>query len=251
MELTCFWNFRAYHLDMRQLHETQLQILKKLLFAAELRYAQIKPDPEMENNQFDFHLDQLVDGGYIAKKEKGYSLTNFGKEYANRMDTEEVLIAKQSKISAWVCCIREEKERKQYLIYTRLKQPFYGCQGFMSGKVKYGEKIIDAAKRELREETGLEGEPKIVNAKHFLVYDKETNGLVEDKFMYLCVVRNPTGELRPHVEGLYRWVDELDVKKFITNPFEPIGEFLKYLRQADGFDGQVTIEEIDHWSDKF
>ena len=52
---------------MRQLHEIQLQILKKLLFASGLRYAQIKPDPQMENNQFDFHLDQLIDGGYVEK----------------------------------------------------------------------------------------------------------------------------------------------------------------------------------------
>jgi len=236
---------------MKQLHEIQLQILKRLLFANELRYAQVKPDQGMENNQFDFHLDQLIDGGYVAKKDKSYKLTNFGKEYANRMDTEEVVVAKQSKISAWICCTREGNKQKQFLIYTRLKQPFYGCQGFMSGKVRYGEKVVDAARRELKEETGLGGEPQIVSVKHFLVYDKTTNELVEDKIMVLCVVKNPKGDLKPHNEGLYQWVGEPDLRKHITNPFEPIDEFLKYLYEAKKFKGKVSFIEIEHWTSKF
>src|SRR3989344_584214 len=215
---------------MSQLHEIQLKILKNLLFADGLRYAKMKPDPEIENNQFDFHLDQLTEGGYIDKRDKVYKLTNFGKEYANRMDTEEVVVAKQSKVSAWVCCTRRRGGQVEYLIYTRLKQPFYGCQGFMSGKVKYGEKVIDAARRELGEETGLVGEPKIVSIKHFLVYDKQSNVLVEDKFMFLCLAKNPVGEIRPHDEGKYEWVGEIDLKKYVTNHFESWEAFEKQVK---------------------
>lgn len=232
---------------MKQLHGVQLQILKKLLFANELRYSQVKPDPEMENNQFDFHLDQLISGGYVEKKNKTYKLTNFGKEYANRMDTEEVLIAKQSKISAWICCRR----KNQYLIYTRLKQPFYGCQGFMSGKVKYGEKIVEAAERELEEETGLKGKPQIVSIKHFLVFDKQSNELVEDKFMFLCLMENPTGELRPHDEGKYEWINENNLKSYVINHFESWRAFEKQLEEIKSFKGEIKLEEIDHWSEKF
>ncbi len=234
------------------MHEIQLQILKKLLFAKELRYTDLKPDVEMENNQLDFHLDKLIAEGYIENGEKHYFLTNLGKEYANRMDTDQVVIAKQSKVTAWICCSRRNGKAKQYLIYTRLKQPFYGCQGFMSGKVRYGEKVVDAARRELLEETGLKGSPQIVSIKHFLVYDKSTKELVEDKFMFLCLVKNPQGSLSPdETEGKYQWVDEDNLRTYITNPFEPIDELLSYLEETQKFTGQMTLHEVDHYSDKF
>jgi len=237
---------------MKQLHNIQLEILKQLLFAPSLRYSKLKPSSKMENNQFNFHLDQLIDGGYITKDGRDYSLTNFGKEYANRMDTEQTIIAKQSKISAWVCCIRTFGGKKQYLIYTRLKQPFYGCQGFISGKVAYGEKVLEAARRELKEETGLEGNAQIVSIKHFLVFDKATNELVEDKFMFLCLIKNPQGSLNPdETEGKYQWVNDENLRTYITNPFEPIDELLGYLEETKKFTGRITLSEIDHWSAKF
>ncbi|KKR91981.1 MAG: NUDIX hydrolase [Candidatus Woesebacteria bacterium GW2011_GWA1_41_13b] len=236
---------------MKQLHNTQLEILKKLLFASSLRYARLKPDPEMENNQFNFHLNQLIDGGYVIKGGRNYGLTNFGKEYANRMDTDQTIIAKQSKISAWVCCIRTMGGKKQYLIYTRLKQPFYGCQGFMSGKVAYGEKVLEAAKRELKEETGLQGNAQIVSIKHFLVFDKTTNELVEDKFMFLCLVKNPTGKLTANNEGKYEWVEENKFKQYVTNHFESFPAFMKQVEEIKSYNGQVSLQEINHWSSKF
>src|SRR3989344_2695226 len=108
---------------MRQLHPIQLRILKKLLFADGLRYTQIKPDPEMENNQFDFHLDQLIKERLVVKQNGIYQLTSVGKEYANRMDTDQVVISKQAKISAWICVMREKSGETAFLrlsgIYIR------------------------------------------------------------------------------------------------------------------------------------
>lgn len=44
---------------MKQYHDVQLKILRKLLFAQSLPYSQLKPDEKMENNQLSFHLDKL------------------------------------------------------------------------------------------------------------------------------------------------------------------------------------------------
>lgn len=205
----------------------------------------------MENNQFDFHLDQLIKERLVMKQNGIYQLTSIGKEYANRMDTDQVVISKQAKISAWICVMREKSGETDFLIYTRLKQPFYGCQGFISGKLKYGEKIIAAAKRELLEETGLTGNPELVNIKHFLVYDKKTNELIEDKFMYLCRVINPKGIIKSNEEGEHMWVNEAEMRLKITHPFEDIEELIKYAMEAKKFDGTIKLFEIDHWSEKF
>ena len=138
---------------MKQLHDIQIQILKNLLFSASLKYYQLKPNKELENNKFNFHLNRLIDCGYITKRNQYYELTNTGKEYANRIGTDTHLRL-QGKISVVVIITRNKDT--ETLIYTRLKHPFYGCQGHLSGKVYWGETLDDAAKRELKEETNLD-----------------------------------------------------------------------------------------------
>lgn len=236
---------------MKQLHPIQLQILKKLLFAKQLRYHETKPDKEMENNQFGFHLDQLISDSYILKENKHYLLTNFGKEYANRLDSQETTIARQAKVSVMICCLRGTNKETEYLIYTRLKQPFYGCQGFLSGKVKFGETIEQAVRRELKEEANLEGDPEIINIKHYLVYNKVGKELLEDKFMFYCQVKNPSGQLKGNDEGKFAWVAEKDLKTHVTNHFESWTAFKNHLNEVKKFSGHVVVQEIYHESEKF
>jgi len=236
---------------MKQQHKIQLEILKKLLFADKLRYSNLKPSFDMENNQFDFHLKELIKAGYVEKDSRFYFLTGMGKEYANRMDTDKVAMNQQAKISVWFCCRRKNKDEFQYLIYTRLKQPFYGCQGFPSGKVQYGETVVKAATRELKEETNLKSTPRIVMIKHYLVFDKKDKNLLEDKFMFLCLFENPSGALKTNNEGKYDWVSKKDIEKYVTNHFESFPVFQKQIDLIDNFDGNITFIEEKHFSSKF
>jgi hypothetical protein len=43
--------------------------------------------------------------GYVKKDEHKYSLTDTGKEYTTRLDTDDITIIKQSKLSAWIGCV--------------------------------------------------------------------------------------------------------------------------------------------------
>lgn len=236
---------------MKQLHELQRIILKKLLFAPHLRYSDMKPSKDTENNQFQFHVDTLTTMGYITKSDRYYELTQSGKEYANRIDTDTTEVKKQAKISAWVCARKTIGNQRQYLLYTRLKQPFYGAQGFMSGKVGYGETVLEAAKRELQEETGLIGEPYHIGTFHYRVFDQVSKELIEDKFMFLCNIDEPQGEIRPHNEGLYEWISESDFKEKVTNHFESFESFLHYIDVVKKFSGTAQLFEIDHYTSKF
>ncbi len=237
---------------MRQLHEIQLKILEKLLFSISLRYSQIKPDKKMENNQFQFHLNQLTEMGLVRKENGKYLLTPKGKEYANRIDEGENQLKLQAKISAWIACTRIVKNKKQFLIYTRLKQPFYGCQGYLSGKVRYGENLTEAVKRELKEETNLDClKSKVIAIKHFRVFDKRTKELVEDKFMFMCLVENPKGELKGNKEGKFEWVDEDRLYDYVANPFENEKGFRHQVQLIKEFDGCIKLFEEDHYSEKF
>jgi len=117
---------------MKQLHPLQLKMLKKLLFAPQMKYTELKPEEHIENNQFSFHLNALITMGYIKKIDPYYILTTQGKEYANRMDAGELQIQLQAKVGVLVCATRGQGDSQEYLIYTRKKHPFFGKQGFIT-----------------------------------------------------------------------------------------------------------------------
>lgn len=142
-----------------------------------------------------------------------YILTAQGKEYANRMDAGETHIQLQAKTGVLVCATRGQGDTQEYLIYTRKKHPFFGKQGFVTWKVKFGEALSDVAQRELWEEAHLIGIPKLVHIKHSFVYEKESHKLLEDKFFYFFLVQNPQGTAQGSEEGP---VERIARKKFAT-----------------------------------
>lgn len=236
---------------MSKPHTIQLKILKNLLFVESARYSEIKPDKEMENNQYSFHLDQLIDKGYIEKRENQYCLSFKGKEYANQIDTDFIEITKQAKNSVFVCGVQVTKGQNEFLLITRKKQPFFNCQGFMSGKVKYGETISETAERELFEEANLIGKPYVVSIRHYRVFDEKTDQIIEDKFVYLCRVDTPEGVLQSNDESEFSWVAESKVENFVKRPVESFEAFKSELDEIRDFDGTIKFKEIDYKSNVF
>jgi len=175
-------------------------ILCELLFVKEAGFGELNKR-KLGSDQFSFHLRQLTDWKLIEKSSNGkYVLTTKGKEYANRFDTEVKEVEKQAKVTVLLTCIRKKGPKQEYLIQQRLKQPYFGFWGFMSGKMKWGETVEEAAKRELLEETGLSGKTELIMVNHKMDYDQ--NGkILEDKFFFVNRVVNPTGTLIENFEG--------------------------------------------------
>lgn len=229
------------------MHKIQRAILKKLLFSEVLRYADLKPY-EMEGSQFTFHLDSLIAEDWVRKVSKGrYALTASGKEYANRMYTKTAQIRPQAKVTTVMCCINTTAEPREYLLYTRKKNPFYGCQGFPTEKVWYGEDIAVAVSRGLQEETGLIGKPELIAVRHYKVYSKERE-LLEDKLMFIFKFINPEGKLKGNEEGAFRWIKETEIKKYVRKPLEEFKELFTLLKANNK---GVSFSEKEHITDKF
>lgn len=238
-------------LIMKSLHYIQRHILKKLLFSKGLRYSQVKPKKDLPNNQFDFHLKELIRHKLIVKSDNVYKLTDLGKEYSNRMDDETVQVQKQAKIGAISVALREFNREWEYLVYTRLKHPFYGSQGFPSGKVRWGESISATCKRELKEETNLIGNPELFKVGHHLVYKKNTHELVEDKIFFFHRIFNPKGKLKSNHEGNFEWVKEKDFKIFLRKPFGSVQEILNLAKEAREFSGYLAFYEEKEFTENF
>ena len=127
-------------------------------------------------------------------------------------------------------CVRNISGERQVLIYTRLKHAYYGCQGFPAGKIKHGESIINAAKRELLEETGFLGYSKVVGILHYQIFNTKGDELLDDLLLFLCRFDNPKGKLNGSKEGKYEWVDSDKISDYIVKPFQSKRMFLREVK---------------------
>lgn len=179
-------------------HEAQMKILRHLLLRPGAGFAELQKQTDLTSDHANFHIKKLVEVGYLMKQDDLYTLTRAGKEYANRMDTDDNIIEKQPKLS--VALIIEDGDGK-FLAQQRLKQPYYGFWGRPTGKIRWGETMVQAAERELMEETGLTADLTVAGFYHKMDYDKESGDLLEDKVFVLIHGTNPRGELIVDDEG--------------------------------------------------
>jgi ADP-ribose pyrophosphatase YjhB (NUDIX family) len=184
------------------IHEVQTSILRELLFLPGAGFAELQKATKLTSDHFTFHIQRLVELGLVERVDRGqYRLTVKGKEYANRLDTDERTIERQGKVAVLLVPVRKRANGEtEYMVQKRLKQPFYGHHGFMSGKLRWGETVETGAARELEEETGLEGKTTVKGVYHKMDYAKD-GSMLEDKHFYVVRVNEPTGKFTPKFEG--------------------------------------------------
>lgn len=207
-----------------EIHPAQAIILRELLFKPIAKFAELNKT-ELTNDHFTFHIKRLRELGLVEKTKGMYSLTSQGKEFANRMDTETTKIERQAKIAVLVVAVKDNT----ILIQQRLKQPYYGYHGFITGKVRWGETVSEAAEREFMEEAGLNAKKfELVGIEHKLdIKDKVTQ---EDKFFYIVKVTEPEGELIEQFEGGRNiWMTKTQIAN-LDKKFGDIPDILKIIR---------------------
>ena len=215
-------------------HAAQMAVLRKLLIGQTASFSELGSVTGLTSDHSNFHIKKLVSAGMVehVPKEYGkYQLTRKGKEYANRMDTEELVIEKQPKI---IVDIGIENSEGKFLFQERRKQPYYGYWGFPTGKIRWGETMLEAAARELMEETNLTATLRVVGTHHKLDYD-ENGEMLEDKYLILVHGTNPQGELIVENETHNNHWLAPDEYKQLDKRFGDIDETLGFLRSASAF----------------
>lgn len=209
-------------------HEAQMKLLRQLLLSKSSRFAELTKATGLASDHANFHIKQLIQAGFVRHVPKSYGeyeLTIAGKEYANRMDTDEHVVEKQPKLSVVLDIVHPDG---RHLQQERLKQPYYGYWGRPTGKIRWGETILEAAARELLEETGLTADLTVLGFYHKLDYDTDGT-LLEDK--YFCLVRGvkPMGDLLPESDGQRNaWLTdaEFEAKEKRFGNLEDLQEFI-------------------------
>ncbi len=226
-----------------EVHDAQMTILRELLFVEELNFGALRRATDLESDSFNFHLKKLVENEYVAKRAPGrYTLTAQGKTYANRMDTDDGTIERQPKLS--VVIIIEDGQGRQ-LFQERLKQPYFGYWGHPTGKIRWGETMLEAAERELMEEAGLTADLRVVGLFHKLDYDKQSGELREDKFFCMIHGVDPQGDVRDSEGCRNDWLSTeefLQKERRFGNPVQTNeiirGDFPTIVETRDYYDSE-------------
>jgi len=185
------------------LHPAQTKILRELLFMPAARFAELQKASGLESDHVKFHIKQLVKLGYVNKIGNAYQLSVTGKEYANKLDTDAGVIERQPKVAVLLVVERynSRTHMTEYLLQKRLKHPYFGFWGAPTGKVRWGETLLDAAARELKEETGLTGVFEYRGIYHERVRRQATGEIIEDKLFQLMFCDRFNGELQVEFDG--------------------------------------------------
>jgi 8-oxo-dGTP diphosphatase len=185
-----------------KIHAAQTSILRALLFLPIASYADLQKPTGLSSDHFSFHIARLVELGLVEKVARGsYRLTSSGKEYANRLDTDNNTIERQPKSAVVFGLSRERNSETEYLFQQRLKNPYYGFWGLPSGKIRWGESIAEAAARESLEETGLHADFSVRSVYHEHVVEKESGLIIEDKIFFIVLGEHVAGTLIEDFEG--------------------------------------------------
>lgn len=184
------------------IHDAQTVILRELLFHPSVGFAKLQKITGMSSDHFNFHLQKLIELKLVEKVSRGtYSLSPRGKEYANKLDTDNNTVERQPKTAVILAVERIKGDKKEYLFQERLKQPYFGFWGFATGKIRWGETIVQTAERELMEETGLMANHRVAGVYHEMVYQQETGEQLEDKIFFVVHCTEIKGKLVKEFEG--------------------------------------------------
>lgn len=228
-------------------HIAQMAILRKLLIERVASFSDLVRTTGLTTDHANFHIKKLVAAGMVEHLPKSYGkygLTRKGKEYANRMDTEELVIEKQPKL---VVDIGIEDGNGKFLFQERHKQPYSGYWGFPTGKIRWGETMLGAAARELMEETGLTATLRVVGMHHKLDYD-ENSEMLEDKYLILVHGTDPQGIMIVETEThTNHWLTPEEYKR-LDKRFGDIDETLGFIRSPSAF---MTEAEYRYSADAY
>jgi 8-oxo-dGTP pyrophosphatase MutT (NUDIX family) len=137
-------------------HHIQRHIIGVLMFQKQARFRDLRP-PKTDTNLFTYHLKVLLKNGLVSKTDSGYTLSQKGMSYVDRVSTERFLVRSQPKVITMMVVQNSDGD---VLLQRRTKQPNIDTWTLPYGKLHIDDSTIEAAaKRETFEKLGFKNQP--------------------------------------------------------------------------------------------
>lgn len=197
---------------MNELHFIQQHILNYLSKCEYAHFSDLQID-NIESEHLNYHLKTLIKLKLVSKSKDLYELTIEGKKIVNKVDSESKKEEAQPKPGVILSIMIEENGTKKILVSRRLKHPYFGKVGRLTGKIKQGESIYETAERELKEETDLEADEFILRRVYRKIRHDTDGNCLADSLFFIVEVKGVRGELKKN-NGVQEnlWVSEDDIK---------------------------------------
>lgn len=205
-------------MSLPPLHLHQLRILKKLtLTPSGLQFNKLLVE-DISSDHTNYHLKELLKIKYVEKIDHLYRLTDIGKDYTGNLDDEIRKLERMPKTStiAWVMRKRSDGVN-EYLVNRRLRHPYFGKVGRITGKVRFGESLADSARRELLEEAGLTSGNVKLDKLYHKIRKRSDGQIVQDNIFYIFFMSDIKGKLKAKTEfqeNFWVTVDDVRNKKY-------------------------------------
>lgn len=170
----------------------QRDIIARLKNADILRYSQLKPDPELPNDLYNYHLKQLIRDGLVEKLDVGYRLSPAGQRHVADVHHTSDQDNRLFKLNVLLVVTREIDGQLYVLNQRRTAQPSYGIIGIPGGTILKAEPLLEGARRKLTQETGLMGNFRYIGIERRIFYKGPR--LFSDVLFPFCLSGDATGE---------------------------------------------------------
>jgi hypothetical protein len=206
----------------------QNKIISKLKNAKSLRYSQLW-DKKIPNDLFNYHLQFLVKKGLLEKSLKGYNLSEKGIKLVADANVSFDSINSLFKVNVITIVSRKIKGKIEILNQIRNSNPSFGKVGIPGGVVLKGERIEVAAKRKLKQETGLVADFKIIGCERRMLYK---NGDLFSDLMFPIAYSDKSGGNLVNTEfGDNLWVSIDKAIKNESAEYDSLKSIVKILKE--------------------
>ena len=206
-------------------HHIQKHIISVLIHQKYARFRDLRP-PRVDTNLYSYHLKIMQKDGWVEKTPDGYTLTQDGLAYVDRVSLKKLNIRSQPKIISMLVVQNSDGD---VLLLRRTKQPYIDTWTLPYGKTHIDDpSIIEGAKREWREKLGQEP-TNIVHAGDGYIRVRKDDVIISTTFAHVFYITDDNVQLneklqwvRPHKLSQYALapaVEQIVARTFFRDPY--------------------------------